>query len=191
MRKDIQIIRSSRKTAAIEIKSDMRILVRVPNRMKKADIERFVNEKSDWIEKHLEIMRTRIENANMELPAEPFAENELHELFDNALAKIPPRVAEIAAKVGVAYGRITIRNQVSRWGSCTSEGNLNFNCLLTLFPDEVADYVIVHELCHRKHMNHSKEFWAEVEKFCPDFKTHKKWLRENGGEYIKRMRASR
>ncbi len=191
MRKDIQIIRSSRKTAAIEIKSDMRVLVRVPNRMKKADIERFVNEKSEWIDKHLEIMRTRIENAKRELPTEPFTESELQALFDNALATIPPRVAEAAAKMGVTYRRITIRNQVSRWGSCTAEGNLNFNCLLTLFPDNVTDYVIIHELCHRKHMNHSKDFWAEVEKFCPDYKAHKKWLKDNGGEYIKRMRASR
>ncbi len=191
MRKDIQIIRSSRKTVAIEIRSDMRILVRVPYGMKQKDIERFVNEKSEWIDKHLEMMRTRIESKKNELPIEPFTESEVQELFDKSLKTIPPRVAAIAAKMGVSYGRITIRNQVSRWGSCTSEGNLNFNCLLTLFPDEVTDYVIVHELCHRKYMNHSKQFWAEVEKFCSDFKAHKKWLKDNGGEYIKRMRGYR
>ncbi len=189
--KNMQIIRSSRKTAAIEIKLDMRVLVRVPYRMKQADIERFINEKADWIEKHLKIMQARIENAQRELPVVPFSVSEIEELCTQALKKLVPHIAELAEIVGVSYGRITIRNQVSRWGSCTADGNLNFNCLLTLFPDEVADYVIIHELCHRRYMNHSKEFWAEVEKFCPDFKAQKKWLRDNGNEYIKRMRAAR
>ena len=90
--------------------------------------------------------------------------------------------------MGVTYGRITIRNQVSRWGSCSSVGNLNFNCLLMLAPPEVRDYVVVHELCHRKEMNHSPAFWAEVEKMIPDYKAHKKWLKDNGTALISRLR---
>ncbi len=89
--------------------------------------------------------------------------------------------------MGVSYGRITIRSQRTRWGSCSSKGNLNFNCLLLLCPEAVQDYVVVHELCHRKELNHSPKFWAEVERICPDYKTHRKWLKENGSSLIGRL----
>ena len=110
------------------------------------------------------------------------------ELADKALIVIPERVKEYAPKVGVTYGRITIRNQRTRWGSCSSKGNLNFNCLLMLFPDEVIDYVVVHELCHRKHMNHSAAFYAEVARVFPEYRKYQKWLKENGGLYLARLR---
>ena len=82
--------------------------------------------------------------------------------------------------MGVDYGQITIRSQKTRWGSCSSKGNLNFNCLLLLAPPEVLDYVVVHELCHRKEMNHSPRFWAEVARVMPDYKVRRKWLKDNG-----------
>lgn len=97
-----------------------------------------------------------------------------------AVAKryIPERVAYWADIIGVTYGRISIRQQKTRWGSCSGEGNLNFNCLLMQMPKEIIDYVIVHELCHRKQMNHSKLFWAEVAKILPDYKERRKALKE-------------
>ena len=100
---------------------------------------------------------------------------------------IPERVAHFAPLVGVTYGRITIRSQHTLWGSCSSKGNLNFNCLLMLTPPEVLDYVVVHELCHRKEMNHSVRFWAEVEHVLPDYEIRRKWLRENGTALISRL----
>lgn len=78
---------------------------------------------------------------------------------------------------------VTIRNQKTRWGSCTSGRGLNFNYRLVMMPPEILDYVIVHELCHLKHMNHSKEFWSEVERILPDMKIRKKWLKDNGDKY--------
>jgi predicted metal-dependent hydrolase len=108
-------------------------------------------------------------------------------LAQQAKAHLPKRVAYFAARIGVTYGRITIRNQTSRWGSCSDQGNLNFNCLLMLAPASVQDYVVVHELCHRKEMNHSARFWAEVEKIVPDYKVQRAWLKENGGALIARM----
>ena len=116
-----------------------------------------------------------------------FTREEIQELADKAIAVIPQKVKYYAEIIGVSYGRITIRNQKTRWGSCSSKGNLNFNCLLMLFPDEVIDSVVVHELCHRKHMNHSKAFYAEVERFFPQYQNCRKWLKENGAEYLRKI----
>ena len=71
--------------------------------------------------------------------------------------------------------------------SCSGKGNLNFNCLLMLFPDEVIDYVVIHELCHRKHMNHSAEFYSEVERVCPEYRKCRNWLKEHGGVHLRRL----
>ena len=89
--------------------------------------------------------------------------------------------------MGVTYGRSTIRSQHTRWGSCSARGNLNFNCLLALTPPEVLDYVVVHELCHRKELNHSPAFWAEAERVLPDYKNRRNWLKENGTALIARL----
>ena len=117
----------------------------------------------------------------------PITYDEVKKLADEALKYIPERVKFYAPKVGVTYGKITIRNQRSRWGSCSSKGNLNFNCLLMLTPPEVIDSVVVHELCHRKEMNHSDKFYAEILKVFPDYWKWNKWLKENGNLLIKRM----
>ena len=103
---------------------------------------------------------------------------------DEAKRVIPDRVKYYAGIMGVTFGKITIKNQKTRWGSCSSKGNLNFNCLLMLTPDKVRDYVVIHELCHLKQMNHSKMFWAEVEKVMPDYKVYRQWLSRNGNMLI-------
>ena len=97
------------------------------------------------------------------------------------------RVRYFADLLGVSYGRLTIRSQRTRWGSCSAKGNLNFNCLLMLCPEDVRNYVVIHELCHRRHLNHSADFWAEVEKYCPDYRIHRKWLKDNGASIIARL----
>ena len=105
---------------------------------------------------------------------------ELELLTAQAKQIFSEKVARYAKEMGVTYGRVTIRHQKTRWGSCSGLGNLNFNCLLLFAPDAVQDYVVIHELCHRKEMNHSDRFWCEVAKVMPDYKVHKKWLKENG-----------
>ena len=119
----------------------------------------------------------------------PFTAQDIKAMAQQAAEIIPGRVKLYAEKLGVSYGRITIRNQKTKWGSCTSKGNLNFNCLLMAAPPEVLDSVVVHELCHRLHMDHSKAFYAEVYRIFPDYDKWHKWLRDNGAVLIRRMTA--
>ena len=178
-----EVIRSRRKSISLEISRQGRILVRAPLSMRDAEIAHFVSGKEEWIRTHLEKVRQIREQASgQRLTAE-----EIRALADRARREIPPRVEMFARKAGVSYGRITIRNQKSRWGSCSSRGNLNFNCLLMLAPPGVTDYVIVHELCHRIEMNHSARFWAEVERVMPDYREARKWLRDHGSGIMARM----
>lgn len=174
---DYTLIRSRRKTIAIQITPQGRVLVRCPLKMTKGDIDRFVEEKRNWIEKHLSAIT----------PVLPLTPGELQDLTRQAKADLSQRVAHFAPKVGVSYGRITIRAQRTRWGSCSAKGNLNFNCLLVLVPEEVRDYVVVHELCHRKQLNHSPAFWAEVGKILPDYPLHRSWLTQNGQHLLARL----
>ena len=181
----VEVIKSRRKTISVEVRPDMRVIVRSPYRMPKKEILKFVSEKQDWIEKHLAKMQEQIKN---QPDVEGFTSDEINDLADRALLYFPPRVKEYADIIGVTYGRITIRNQRTRWGSCSSDGNLNFNCLLMMLPEEIRDYVIVHELCHRKEMNHSPKFWKEVEKYCPEYKVLKERLKDEGEILMLRLR---
>lgn len=183
---EVTVIRSARKTLAIQVNPDLTVTVRAPKRASAKEIQRVLAEKEDWIEKHLEKFRQQKELLEKE-EVEHLTNAEIKKLADQALSYIPERVAYFAKLVGVSYGRITIRNQKTRWGSCSSKGNLNFNCLLMLTSPEIIDYVVVHELCHRKQMNHSTAFWKEVEKILPDYKSRVKWLKANGGAIMRRM----
>lgn len=187
MEYEIQVIRSNRRSISLEIQPDLRILVRAPYRASNREIQRFVSEKSGWLEKHLAIARRRREALEDRQREPVLTMDEIRVLADEATKMIPERVRYFAPIVGVDYGRITIRNQRTRWGSCSGRGNLNFNCLLMKTPPEVVDYVVVHELCHRKEMNHSPRFWAEVERVLPEYKKARRWLKENGGDIIGRM----
>lgn len=178
-----EIIRSDRKTLSLQIRPDGSILVRAPKRLPKREIDRFLEEKSAWIEKHL----TMVRSANAAGEEQPLSPEDIHALAETALKELPPRVHLFAERMGVTYGRITIRNQTTRWGSCSSAGNLNFNCLLMLAPKDVQDYVVVHELAHRRHMDHSAAFWAEVAAILPDYRTQVAWLKANGGSLLARM----
>lgn len=171
---DVKIIRSNRKTVAIQVNSDLSITVRAPHFASEKDIEKILMKKEAWISKHIEEIKTRKKRFESE-STDKFTPEKIKLLADKALEVIPMRVEYFANIMGVTYGNITIRNQKTRWGSCSSKGNLNFNCLLML-----VDYVVVHELCHRKQMNHSKAFWLEVEKVLPDYKESIEWLKEEG-----------
>lgn len=184
MKNNMNVIRSNRKSISIEIRQDATILVRAPYQMQNAEINRFIKEKENWIIKHLK----KAEDRQREMrDIQKLSVHEIQKLTDLALKIIPVKVKYFAGVMNVNYGRITIRNQKTRWGSCSAKRNLNFNCLLMLAPDEVVDYVVVHELCHLIEMNHSKKFWAQVEQVMPDYKKHKQWLKDYGNEIIGRI----
>ena len=162
------LIRSNRKTVGLQIK-DGKLVVRAPHRLPRASIDAVVEKHSEWIKSHL--AKSQVAEGVQKL-----TQKERDALVAQAKKAIPARVAYYASLLGVEYGRITIRMQKTRWGSCSSKGNLNFNCLLMLVPPEVLDSVVVHELCHRKHMNHSAAFYAWLSRVLPNHKELRKYL---------------
>lgn len=181
----IKLIRSNRKTVSIQINPDLSVTVRAPKYASTREIERIIKKREPWIRKHIDRMR-ELQAKEAALDINYLTQEEIKELAKRAIKYIPERVAYFADLIGVTYGRVTIRNQKTRWGSCSSKGNLNFNCLLMLTPPEVIDYVVVHELCHRIEMNHSKAFWNEVSKIIPNYKVYVKWLRDEGSNIMRR-----
>ncbi len=173
---EYELIRSDRKTIAAQIRQN-RLIVRAPLHAAQEEIDCFLLQHRKWIEKHLAEAHAR---EQVSAGALKLSYEEIQALAAKAAGVIPERVAYYAPRVGVTYGRITIRNQRARWGSCSSKGNLNFNCLLMLAPPEVLDSVVVHELCHRKEMNHSDRFYAEVLRVYPDYWKWNRWLKDNG-----------
>ncbi len=180
---EVSVIKSNRKTISIQVKPN-EVIVRAPSRMKQSEIEKFVESKRNWIEKHLESLSER---QKLLEKIEPYTEEEIKDFIIKAKEIIPKKVEFYADKIGVTYNKITIRCQRTRWGSCSSKGNLNFNCLLVLLPDEIIDSVVVHELCHRKQMNHSEKFYAEIEKVFPEYKRCHVWLNKNSEKYMSRI----
>lgn len=180
---EVTVIKSRRKTIAIQVNSNLSVTVKAPYGVTEKYIEEFLNKNEAWISKQMneiKVKKKSVESGNVE----NVTLDKIKALADQALKIIPARVEYFARIIGVTYGNITIRNQKTRWGSCSSKGNLNFNCLLMFAPPEVLDYVVVHELCHRKQMNHSKAFWSEVEKAFPDCKKSIKWLKEEGSQIM-------
>ncbi len=172
MKYEYTLIRSKRRTLSLQIKDD-ELIVRAPKRVSKREIDDFVQRHEEWIEKH----RSKIAQR----------EAELSDLTRKAHGYIPARVEYYAAKLGLSYGRITLRCQKTRWGSCSAKKNLNFNILLMLTPPEVIDSVVVHELCHLKEMNHSDRFYKLVYAAYPDYDRWNKWLKQNGAAIMARV----
>ena len=173
-----ELIRSDRKTISLQVKPDGRVIVRAPQRLAKYRIARFVKDHEDWILKQQKKLEDYRETRHV------ITDEERRDGVQKALKIFPERTAYFAARMGVTYGRITIREQKTRWGSCSSAGNLNFNWKLVLMPLEILDYVVVHELAHRKEMNHSPKFWVIVEREMPDYQERKQKLKELGGQFI-------
>lgn len=182
-----RLIRARRKTLSIRITQEGNLEIRAPLGMPKGEIEAFLKEKAQWIETH----RAKVLAEYAQGQETPLGEEEILTLAEQMRRCLPEKLNRHAVSMGVTFGNVTIRCQQTRWGSCSSRGNLNFNCLLMLAPEEVLDYVVVHELAHRKQMNHSALFWREVERECPDYKKSLRWLKDRGGALLSRARAGK
>ena len=182
--KKYTIIKSLRKSCSITVERDGTVTIRAPFFMSERKINKIIEERKEWIEKAQKKIANRAERLNA---LTPITNDEIDSLKAAAKPIIEEKVRHFADKIGVEYGKITIRNQRTRYGSCSAKGNLNFNCLIMLMPNEIIDYVIVHELCHIKEMNHSRRFWNEVESVLPDCKERRKWLKQNEKFLIERM----
>lgn len=172
----ITVKRSSRKTLGLEVKENGEIFARIPARLSDRNLKSFIEQQREWIIKKSALVQWEREHRQT-TNATP-VQNLTSAEIENISRKIVDRVRFYQKKMGVTVGRVTIRNQKTRWGSCSAKGNLNFNYQIYYLPDELLDYVVVHELAHRRHMNHSEEFWKEVEKYLPMYQQCRKKLRE-------------
>jgi predicted metal-dependent hydrolase len=166
---------------------DGTLLARAPYLMPESVIRAFVRQNGDRIEawkKKLDAAEKKAEASGL---PDRFTKEDLRRLAKDASKVIPEWVRHYAEQSGISYGRITIRAQRTRWGSCSAKGNLNFNCLLMLTPQAVIDSVVVHELCHRRHMDHSPAFYNEVRRMYPEYDRWNRWLKKNGQALLKRL----
>ena len=170
-----EVIYSDRKSLAIQITAQATVRVRVPKNCPAPTIDTFLYEKQAWILKHLDSASQRLEQSS-EKPQ--ISENDRKRYIQLARDIFTRKTEYYARIMGVTYGRISIREQKTRWGSCSAKGNVNFNYQLAFLPEELLDYVVIHELAHRRHMDHSKEFWAEVERYCPDYRERREMLKQ-------------
>ena len=168
---DYTLIRSSRRTMALEITRDGRLLVRAPQRAPQAVIDRFVASHTDWIAVHLEKQRQRAERHP------PLTDDEIAALRQKARDILPGRVAHYAGRMGVTPTGVKITGAKTRFGSCSAKNSLCFSLYLMAYPDTAVDYVVVHELAHIRHKNHSPAFYAEVARVMPDYRERRKLLK--------------
>ncbi|MEE0510634.1 MAG: SprT family zinc-dependent metalloprotease [Peptococcaceae bacterium] len=178
----VNIIYSQRRSISLELAADGSLTVRAPRDMSQQSVRRFVASKQAWIAKK----RAQLEAGQRAWGGDVLTPAELALLKAQAQRDLPARVAQWAPRVGVQPQALHIRTQHTLWGSCSSTGRLSLNAFLMLAPDAVRDYVVVHELCHLKEMNHSARFWAEVEKVLPDYRTGRDWLKANGSALLQR-----
>ena len=212
-----QIIRTKRKSIALIVEPDGRLVVRAPMRISDVDIKHLVKQKERWIREKQKQVKDKSTQSKPKIymdgeeflylgksnklkivadlnpalvlsrkfylsrRALPKAESVFIEWYrERARAVISERVKLYAARHGFKYRKIRITSARTRWGSCSSMGNLNFTWRLVMATLEVIDYVVVHELTHLRVKNHSKEFWNQVERIMPDYKQRLRWLKENG-----------
>lgn len=179
MSADYKIRESERaRCARIVVEPDGRVVVTKPKRLSMRELEKWVGEKQEWIEKARAYFKRRHGGiAPTALPRPRRGSKADKEARERARTLVTERLMHFNRLYGFSYGTLSIRNQKTRWGSCSAAGNLSFNYRIAFLPPALADYIIVHELCHTKEHNHSARFWAEVARAIPNHKELRKELR--------------
>ena len=164
------LIYAERKTLSISVKGGV-LTVRAPRKTPRALIDSFVFGHKEWIEKHLEAEKQRCERFGS------LSDEEIRKLKREAKKYLKEKTEHYSAIMGLKYGRITITGAETRFGSCSSKGNISYSYRLMLYPEAAREYVVVHELAHLLEMNHSKKFYEIVERFLPDYKERRRMLK--------------
>lgn len=169
---DYEVVFTKRRSVGIRVTPQGQVVVRAPSGMSKRTIDTIVEKHSAWIEKRV--------NAAKEHPSVIYdlSQGEINNLKDKTRKIILPIVNKYAHIMGLSPTKINITSAKRVFGSCTAKKHLNFSFRLCLYPEDAIEYVVVHELAHMKEMNHSKKFWAVVEKYLPDYNERKKLLKE-------------
>jgi predicted metal-dependent hydrolase len=195
----------------LQIHPEKGLCVTMPRHYNQENITAYLTSKSRWILRHLNRLKNEFPfiEVNTETPQVPVCyqgnpipscgedhkksyclldgtvvdyNGVLSWLRQQAMEVIPARALQYKRIIGVNYTKISIRDQKTRWGSCSHKGNLNFNWRLIMAPEPVLDYVIIHELCHLKRMSHNKAFWNEVAKYCSEWRDQRCWLNKHSRE---------
>lgn len=192
---EYELIRMNRKSLAIHISEDGKVMVKAPVGMKARVISDFICSKQEWIEERVKKAHAdssnRIvicEGATVPFRNKPFLVDDAVKtrrwMIEEARSEFEKKAGYYSQIIGVSYNRIAVREQKTRWGSCSSGRNLNFNWKLIMMPEKVLDYVVIHELSHLKEMNHSKRFWNIVAQVCPEYMECRRWLKDYGGRFL-------
>lgn len=177
IRLPVVLERKKRKTLAIQITQQEQLLIKAPLQMPEREIYAFLQKRRFWIYK--QFRRVQKENETRIV----YSEEEIKKLKEEARSVLTDKTYAYAKSLGVTYNRIRIGSQKTCWGSCSSKGTISYNWHLILMPEEVQDYVVVHELCHLLEMNHSKFFWQKVASVMPEYATYREWLKRYGNRY--------
>ena len=170
---EYEILRSARRSVAISIK-DGRVILRAPFILTDKDGEKIIKDNEKWIISKLEEYKIR------KAKEDGISEEKIKELRKSAKVYFKDKIEKFSKIMNLNYGRMTITGARTRFGSCSSKGNISFSYRLMLYPEAAREYVVVHELAHLLEMNHSKRFYSIVERYLPDYKERRKLLK-NGG----------
>ena len=173
----VTMVRSKRKTLALSVTEDAGLLIKAPLSMSEKGIRNFVTQRRYWIYKTVK----RQMEANKKKVVR--TESEEQALREQARIVLTEKTRYYASHMGVTYTKIRIGDQKTLWGSRSSSGTISYNWRLILMPEEIQDYVVVHELCHCVHMNHSDVFWNLLISILPDGMKRERWLKKHGEEY--------
>lgn len=167
----IKIIRSGRKSLSLSVDDELNVVVRAPYNTNDALINDFVSKNSQWISKAIERKKAYLSRVNI-------TDNELESLIRQAKDIIPKRVDYFSSIMNIYPTGMKITKAKKRFGSCNQKNSLCFSCFLMQYPLEAVDYVVVHELAHIRHHNHSAEFYSLIRRYMPDYKQREKLLKE-------------
>lgn len=171
----VVIKKSNRKTLSIQITNQGKVMIRAPRYVSGRDIEKFLKKHDSWIQKGLKQYRVK----STQLQKHNYSKQEINDFKKEARDKLEQKLKYFSQLMNVPYEKFRLSGAKKRWGSCSGKKTISISWRLIFAPENIMNYVIIHELSHIKYMNHSKNFWEFVEKYDPMYKNHRKWLNEN------------